>query len=449
MLAKSDPSYYPARMSDDTFSLTSDSSERRYAESSDGAPLYETANRTQVELTPTDLEALLPLGHAARLIWRFVEGLDLGRFYDAIGSRTDTGGRPAIDPKILVAVWLYATVDGVGRAREVDRLCYSHDAYRWLRGGVSVNYHTLSDFRVRHKAALDDLLTQSITALLHRRLITLRRVAQDGTRIRANAGIRSFRRAHTLQECLAQARKQVTQTARAADGAGLSREAAAQARAAAERLARVEEALAELPKITATKRRNRNTSEPRASTTDVEARIMKMSDGGYRPAYNLQLASDADSGTVVGVAVTNVGSDQHELMPMLNQIERRTGRDPEAMLADGGFVNQIALEDATVRGVTILAPVPRQRGTTDPVPPQPTDLMAVALWRRRMGSESAQQAYRTRASIAERVNADVKVHRAPGPVPVRGLDKVHTWALWIALAINAMRAMEIVPHLMT
>jgi len=142
MLAKSDPSYYSACMSDDTFSLTSDSSDRQYAESSYGAPLYETANRTQVELTPTDLEALLPPGHAARLIWRFVEGLDLGRFYDAIGSRTDTGGRPAIDPKILVAVWLYATVDGVGSAREVDRLCYSHDAYRWLRGGVTVNYHT-------------------------------------------------------------------------------------------------------------------------------------------------------------------------------------------------------------------------------------------------------------------------------------------------------------------
>jgi transposase len=134
----------------------------------DGVPRLETANRAQIELTPTDLEALLPPGHAARLVWRFVEGLDLAGFYAAIRAREGHAGRAAIDPKILVALWLYATIDGVGSAREVDRLCYAHDAYRWLRGGVSVNYHTLSDFRVGHRAALDALLTQSITVLLDR-----------------------------------------------------------------------------------------------------------------------------------------------------------------------------------------------------------------------------------------------------------------------------------------
>src|SRR5215203_6541861 len=132
-----------------------------------GEARYETANRTQIELTPTDLEGLLPPGHAARLVWRFVEGLDLSAFYATIRAREGRAGRPAIDPKILVALWLYATMDGVGSAREVDRLCYSHDAYRWLRGGVSVNHHTLSDFRVQHTAALDDLLTQSIATLMH------------------------------------------------------------------------------------------------------------------------------------------------------------------------------------------------------------------------------------------------------------------------------------------
>ena len=436
-------------MSDDTFALNADAPVSPEAEPADGGPLYETANRSQVELTPTDLEALLPPGHAARLIWRFVEGLDLRRFYEAIGSRERTGGRPAIDPKILVALWLYATIDGVGSAREVDRLCYSHDAYRWIRGGVSVNYHTLSSFRVRHQTALDDLLTQSIAALLHRRLVTLRRVAADGTRIRANAGVRSFRRAQTLRECLAQARQQIKQTARQADGAGLSREAAARARAATEQLARVDEALAEVPAIVETKVRNRSKSEPRASTTDPEARVMKMADGGYRPAYNLQLASDADSGVVLGVAVTNVGSDQRELVPMLNEIERRVGQLPAQTLVDGGYVNHPAIEEATVRGVEILAPVPQQRGGTGPTPPQPTDSMAIALWRARMQTPEAQQAYRTRGGIAERLNADIRTHRTRSVIPVRGLQKVHTWALWIALAINAMRAMEIVPHLMT
>src|SRR3990170_1010051 len=183
----------------------------------DAAPRYETANRHQIELQPCDLEALLPPGHAARLVWRFAEGLDLSAFYATIRAREGRAGRPAIDPKILVALWLYATMDGVGSAREVDRLCYAHDAYRWLRGGVSVNYHTLSDFRVAHQTALDDLLTQSITALLYRGIVTMARVAHDGTRVRGSAGAGSFRRGETVQECARQARKQVERVQKQAD----------------------------------------------------------------------------------------------------------------------------------------------------------------------------------------------------------------------------------------
>lgn len=436
-------------MSDDIFELNADAAVPPTVDRAETAPLYETANRTQVELTPTDLETLLPPGHAARLVWRFVEGLDLRRFYDAIGSRERTGGRPAIDPKILVALWLYATIDGVGSAREVDRLCYSHDAYRWIRGGVSVNHHTLSDFRVQHQAAIDDLLTQSITVLLHRQLITLRRVAQDGTRIRATAGVRSFRRAHTLQACLAQARHQVTRTQAHADGAGLSREAAAQARVAAEREQRLEAALAELPAVAEAKTRNRSKSEPRVSTTDPEARIMKMADGGFRPAYNVQFARDADSDAVLGVAVTNVGSDQPELIPMLNQIDTRTGRLPDQVLVDKGYATHAAITEATVRGVEVLAPALRRRGRDEVLPPQPSDSMAMALWRARMTTIDANEQYRARLGIIERLNADLRTHRMGAAIPVRGLDKVHTWALWLALAMNAMRAMEIVPHVMT
>jgi transposase len=179
---------------------------REAGDGCDDAPVrYETAHRDQIELQPCDLEALLPPGHAARLVWRFVEGLDLSAFYATIRAREGRAGRPPIDPKILVALWLYATMDGVGSAREVDRLCYRHDAYRWLRGGVSVNYHTLSDFRVAHQAALDDLLTQSIAALLQRGVVTMARVAHDGTRVRGSAGAGSFRRGETLAECLRQA----------------------------------------------------------------------------------------------------------------------------------------------------------------------------------------------------------------------------------------------------
>ena len=336
---------------------------------------YETANRTQVELTPTDLEGLLPPGHAARLVWRFVEGLDLSAWYGAIRAREGGPGRTPIDPKILLALWLYATIDGVGSAREVDRLCYAHDAYRWIRGGVSVNYHTLSDFRVAHQAALDDLLTQSIATLRHRGIVTLARVAQDGTRIRASAGVGSFRREGTLQERLKEARQLVERTACQQDG-GPDRAAAAQARAAAEGLARVEEALAQLPAVAEAKRRNHSKAAPRTSTTDPDARIMKMSDGGYRPAYNIQFATDHDSHAIVGVEVTNVGSDQQQLVPMLQQVEARVGR-PTTWLADGGYLSYDGIEETARRDVTLLMPVPRHRGSDDPVPAQPTDTPAV------------------------------------------------------------------------
>ena len=415
---------------------------------------YETANRTQIELLPTDLEALLPPGHAARLVWRFVEGLDLTGFYATIKAREGRPGRPPIDPQILIALWLYATIDGVGSARELDRLCVSHDAYRWIRGGVSVNYHTVSDFRVAHQAALDELLTQSIATLRHRGIVTLARVAQDGTRVRASAGVGSFRREGTLRECLKEAQKLVERTKRQRDG-GLTREEAAQVRVAEDRLARVEEALAELPAVAAAKVRTRKSKradsgdppDARVSTTDPDARVMKMSDGGFRPAYNVQFATDHASDVIVGVAVTNRGSDHQELVPMLTQIEQRAGR-PTTWLADGGFVSHDGIDAVTDRGVELLAPVPRQRGSTEPAPARPTDSPAVAAWRMRMQTDDAKQQYRQRGAIAERINADVHTHRTLGRLLVRGLPKVRSCALWAALAHNAMRAMEIVPHLM-
>ena len=431
-------------MSDELF----DDLERQGPPSPEAGPVrFETANRTQVELTPTDLEALLPPGHGARLVWRFVEGLDLTAFYARIKAREGGPGRTPIDPKILLALWLYATIDGVGSAREVDRLCYAHDAYRWLRGGVSVNYHTLSDFRLAHQAALDDLLTQSIATLRHRGVITLARVAQDGTRIRASAGVGSFRREGTLQERLKEARKLVERTARQQEG-GLSRDAAAQARAATEGMKRVEEALAQLPAVAEAKRRNRSKGEPRTSTTDPEARVMKMADGGYRPAYNIQVATDQASDAILGVAVTNVGSDQQQLVPMLDQVARR-GLHAAHWLVDAGYASDAAVEATAARHTTLIMPVPRVPGTDTPQPVRAKDSSAVAAWKHRMHTEEAARLYRSRGSTAERMNADLRTHRTLGQLPLRGLAKVQTWVLWAALATNVRIAMEIVPHLMT
>jgi transposase len=414
-----------------------------------GAPRLETANRSQMELTPTDLESLLPPGHAARLVWRFVEGLDLQAFYAHIRAREGGPGRDAIDPKVLLALWLYATIDGVGSARKLDRLCSSQDAYRWLRGGVSVNYHTLSDFRVAHQTALQDVLTQSIAALVHRGVVTLARVAQDGTRVRASAGAASFRRRASLEHCLRQARRHVERTARQTDAAALSREAAAHERAAREGLARVEEALAALPAVEATKARTKAKTAARVSTTDPEARVMKMGDGGFRPAYNVQFATDVDSRVIVGVAATNVGNDQATLVPMLDQIAARTARRPGAYLADAGFAKGTNIAEATARGICVYMPPPAPKTGRDPGEPCRGDTPAEQTWRARMTTEDAKAIYRQRAATAEWTNADLRTHRTLSRFVVRGLAKVTTCAVWVALAHNMLRTMEIVPHLMT
>lgn len=414
-----------------------------------GLPRLETANRSQIELTPTDLEALLRPGHAARLVWRFVEGLDLRAFYAPIAAREGRAGRPAIDPKILLALWLYAISDGVGSARELDRLCYAHEAYRWLRGGVSVNYHTLSDFRVQHGEALNALLTQSIAALLHRRVITLRRVAQDGMRVRASAGASSFRRRESLQECLRQAQKQVERTARQGDGDGLSRAAAAEARAAREREARVAEALAVLPEVAAVKARGKSKNEPRVSTTDPEARVMKMGDGGFRPAFNVEFATDVDGRAIVGVGVTNVGSDAGQLVPMLDQVEARSGQRPDEYLADTGFAQGEALDESAARGVTVYAPPQTSKNGRAPGAPCRGDSPAETQWRARMATDEAKAIYKDRAATAEWSNAQTRCHRALNQFVVRGLAKVTCWAVWVALAHNMLRTMGIVPYLMS
>lgn len=418
----------------------------------DAPARFESANRNQIELQPCDLEALLPPGHAARLVWRFVEGLDVRALYAAIKAREGGPGRTPIDPKILLALWLYATIDGIGSARALDRLCYAHDAYRWIRGGVSVNYHTLSDFRVDHHAALNDLLTQSIAVLLQRGIVTLARVAHDGTRVRGSAGAGSFRRGETLQACLRHARKQVERTAKQTDAPVQTRAEAAQARAAADRLARVEEALAQLPAVQAIKDRQprKRPSEARVSTTDPDARVMKMADGGYRPAYNVHFATDVASRVIVGVRTINSGNDQSQLAPMLDEIAQRLGQLPQTHLLDGGFVTKAEITAAAARAVTVYAPPMRKRrGPRALDQPVPGDSPAVAAWRTRMATEEAKIIYKDRAATAEWVNADARTHRTLDGVLVRGLKKVHTWALWVALAHNLMRTMGLVRHLMT
>lgn len=409
-------------------------------------------NRQQLELRASDLESLLAESHRARLVWAYVERQDLQRFYEGIRAVAGGVGRSAIAPEILLALWLYATLDGVGSAREIARLTQAHDAYRWLCGGVQVNYHTLSEFRQAHGAALDELLSANVAGLMAAGVVKLRRVAQDGMRVRASAGAGSFRRQEKLEGYLEAARAEVARLRAAgeSDPAGAERaRAAARRRAAAEREARLEKALARLPEIEAIKTRNGQPAEQaRVSTTDAEATVMKMGDGGFRPAYNAQLASDAESLVIVGVEVATVGSDQGQMASMLEQVTQRCGgQAPAAWLVDGGYVAHDQIEQAS-ETTTVYGPVPKPRDPgIDPHAPKAGDSEAVAQWRSRMGTEEAKAIYRQRAATAECVNAQSR-NRGLTQFLVRGSDKVTCVMLFFALAHNLMRSAALAPHLL-
>jgi transposase len=438
--------------------------QRRERSQASARPRVLEADRRQVGLEPVCLDDLLAPEHPARAVWAFVEGLDLAPLYALIRASEDRAGRPAIDPKILVSLWLYATVDGVGSARALARLCGEHVAYRWLCGGVSVNHHTLSDFRVAHVDWLDGVLTASVAGLMHQGLVTLERVAQDGMRVRASAGAASFRRRKSLERCRDEAKAQVDalKAELEADPAGADRRRrAARERAAAERLDRVEAALRTLDAVEAAdaerggsgasragdgrsdaagddddderdKRRAR-----RASTTDPEVRVMKMADGGWRPAVNVQYAADVASGLVVGVDVANGGNDQPQLVPMVEQIAERYGTAPGAWLADGGYVSLAAVKALDARGIALYAPPPKSRGGRA-AGPRRGDGPLVAGWRERMASDEGRAIYQQRAATSEWVNAGAR-GRGLQQIPVRGRAKARAIALWHAIGHNLTR----------
>jgi len=330
-----------------------------------GRPRLRRANRQQIVYRALPLDALLAEDHTARTVWAYVAGLDLEALYQAIGSVHGGSGRAATDPRILLALWLYATVEGVGSARELDRLCRDHLAYQWIAGDVPMNYPTLADFRTDHVALLDGLLTRSVATLMAEDLVDLNRVAQDGMRVRASAGAASFRRRPTLEEALEQAeaqvralRAEVEEDPAAAD----RRQKGARQRATRERAERIEAALGRLPELEAKKKPD-EVGRARCSTTDPEATVMKMADGGFRPAYNVQFATATDSQVIVGVEVVTTGSDAGQMSPMVEQIRGRYGAVPAAMLVDGGFAQNDEIDAVSVPavGCTVYAPVPKPK----------------------------------------------------------------------------------------
>lgn len=302
-------------------------------------------------LRTVDVERLIPGDHAARAIWELVGKLDLSRYYEGIRAVEGVAGRTALDPQVLISLWVYAYSDGVGAAREVSRLCETDPAYQWLTGMEPINHHSLSDFRVEHKAALDGLFVQVLGVLSAEGLVTLQRVTQDGTKIKANASGKSFRRRNRIREHLRLARRQVREMGDPAAEEVTLRRRKAQERAAQEREKRLEQALREVEQLQLDKG-----AEARVSMTDPEARVMKQPDGGFAPSYNTQINTDAKAGVIVAVDVTKAGNDFDQLVAGMDQVKENLGCEPLQVVTDGGYIsneNILAMND---KGIDFVGP---------------------------------------------------------------------------------------------
>lgn len=412
-----------------------------------GRPRLRHANREQVIFRACSLDDLIPEDHQVRTVWTYVEGLDLSPLLERIRAVEGHAGAPPADPRIFTALWLYAVLRGIGSARELNRRCDPEQGevpFQWICGNVSVNYHTLADFRVAYMELLDQLLTHSVAVLREQGLVDLERVAQDGMRVRASAGAASYRRRKTLEEHLAEAEAQIValkEELEADPAAANRRQQAARERAARERAERVRQALDQLPELEAKKKKGQK-EKARASETDLDAQVMKMGDGGFRPAYNVQFATDTQSQVITGVDVINSGSDWGQMAPMVEQHEDRYDKTPDKMLVDGGFATKDDIKQVSPpRGsTTVYAPVQKSKDPNrDPHTPCDDDPPAVAEWRQRMGTDEAKQIYKERASTAECVNAIAR-NRGLQQFTVRGLRRIRAVILWYVLAHNLMRA---------
>ncbi len=417
------------------------------------------AERRQVAMVVQCLDDLVGPTHPVRMVMAVVEKLDVSGFCEPIQAREGQAGRDATDPQLLVALWLYACIRGMGSARELARRCEESAPFRWLLGGVTVNHRLLSDFRSDHGKALDELFTQVIATLVDKDVVQVNRVSQDGVRVRVSAGASSFRREERLQKLLEEAKQHVKELGKQlespAQAAGLSaRQKAARRRAAKEKQQRLEQAIAQLPELKqkqeeAAKRAGQGKcgqkirdKELRVSTTDAETRKMKMANGGFNPAVNVQLASDTASRAIVGVEVSNEGYDSAGLSePMREQVEKRTAGKIQQHLMDGGYLRTEDIEQAHEQGVQLFVPPkparkPQNRGHE--LEPKRGDSKAVQAWKQRMASEEGKQIYKERAATSETVNADLRSYRGLTQITVRGLNKIKCVALWCALAYNVM-----------
>jgi transposase len=332
-------------------------------------PLIRPINRQQMSWRAVDVERLIEQDHRARAIWALVGRLDLSRFYESIESSAEEGGRPAIDPQLLISLWVYAYSEGIGSARELARRCEFDPAFQWLTGLEEVNYHTLADFRVEKQQELDELFTQVLAALSKEGLITLEQVMQDGTKIRALASGRSYQGEGSIREHLERARWRVEEMGDPRNEEASPKARQARTRAREEQQKRLESALQELEKLQESKKGEKAKSKVRVSLGDPQARVMHQPDRGLALSYNAQISTDAAQGLIVGVAVTQAAEDSAQLLPAVDRIEQRLKKKPRQMVADGGYTTRDNIEKMAKREIDFLGSMGREEmasGATAP-----------------------------------------------------------------------------------
>jgi len=406
---------------------------------SESKPRVVEPQRKQVVILYELPEDKLPPTHPVRVLWSVVDTFNLSAFLDGVKAVEGRPGRPTLSPQMKLVLWLYAISNGVGSEKEIARLVETDAAYRWVVGDLDVSHQTLSNFRAEHGAALDHLMTDILAALVHKDVLSLELVAQDGMRVRAAASAPSFRRHESLLACREQAALHLKAVLAQADDPESTRlQQAAREAGARDFQRRVEEAITTVTELQKTRRPSDKPA--RASTTDAEARVMKMADGGFRPAYNVQLATAGSPlggpRTIVGVQVTNVGSDMGSITPMLADIQRRTGQLPSTLLADANHAAHDCIRAAADDGVTALVAVPQR--SQQPGAKADDDPTIVA-WRARMETDEAKQIYRARASLCELSNAHMRTHHGIDQFLVRGLKKVTNVVLLGAIAANLLQ----------
>jgi transposase len=421
--------------------------------------------RGQLEMAVRCLDDLVSPSHPVRMVEAVVGRLDVSRFREPIKAREGAAGRDATDPALMISLLLYGCIRGIGSAREIGRRCGESTPFLWLCGGVSVNHRMLSEFRTDHGKALDELFTQVIASLVDQGVVKVSRISQDGLRVRVGAGASSFRREERLQKLLEESKRHVEELRQQLESpeyseAAKAKQAAAAKRRAEEKQQRLEAALAQLPEL---KRKQEEAAQnagqgksgekirkkqPRVSTTDPEARVMKMPNGGFNPAVNVQLATDPESRAILGVEVSNEGSDTGAgekspglSGPMRQQVEQRTKKKVEQHLMDGGYLRNKDIEAAHQQGVELFVPPKPARNEAKrghELDPKPGDSEAILAWKQRMASETGKEIYKQRAATSETANAELRTERGLSRILVRGLAKAKCVALWSALAYNLL-----------